>query len=388
MKVRYAAFLPLILIVMMLGVFAVQAQDPKPLFVEEGSTLPYSPHSPTSSQATSALGYKITTSADDPSCDTIFGGYIDLAEMNIYATAQTTQDPDGDNFAIGPYFTTGGLIDFYGRQYDGLRITDDGFILFGSDYGKPWEPQIIPQKEGPNAIAAPLWQNMKVVYNQRANHGISLGVSQDNAYMVIEFDNVRLVNAPTNQYDMEIVMRRKVSHAPGAHEIVFAYDNLNGSLAGPLTIGLENGAGESGVALVNKERARGVISDGFMVCFDAINGSPPEDTPAAIQASDGIYEDRVRVTWAEVDQAARYDVYRADENGDYEAKIGIAEETLFRDYSAKAGVPYTYRVKACNEYGCSDPSPHDMGWRAGDDDEPVPKPPYENLYYMPLAVTK
>ena len=190
MKGRFAAILPLILIVMLIVVFAAQAEDDIPFFVEEGAALPDSPSVETNFQATSALGYKITTSADDPSCDTALGGYIDLAQMNIYVTAQTTQDPDGDNFAIGPYFTNGGLIDFYGRQYDGLRITDDGFILFGTNYGKPWEPQIIPQRDAPNAIAAPLWQNMKVVYNKQANHGISLGVSQDGSILVIEFDNI------------------------------------------------------------------------------------------------------------------------------------------------------------------------------------------------------
>lgn len=379
MKVYIAAVLPLFLIAMVLGVFTAQAEDAQPFIDEEGAALPESPSTDTSSQETSALGYRITTSANDPACDTGFNGYIDLAKMNIYASARV---PSGDNFAVGPFFTNGGLIDFYGRQYNGLWISDDGFILFGTDYSKPWEPQIIPQVEAPNGLAALLWQNMKIVYDKRANHGVSLGVSQDGSIMVVEYDNVRLANAPTNQYDMEIVMRRKVSNKPGAYEIVFAYDNLNGSLAGPLTIGVENGAGDNGMALVNKESAIGIITDDFMVCFDAVTGAPPDETPSSIQASDGDFEDRVRVTWNEVDLAARYDVYRADANGHNEAKIGTTVETLFRDYSAAAGIPYTYHVKACNEYGCSSPSPQDMGWRSGDDD---PAPRYSNLFYIPFA---
>jgi hypothetical protein len=227
---------------------------------------------------------------------------------------------------------------------------------------------------------------MKIVYNQQANHGVSLGVSTDGNIMVVEFDDVRLVEAPNHRFDMEMIMRRKVSNAPGAYEIVFAYDNLNGTLEGPLTIGAENEAGDTGVALVNKGNAEQVISDGFMVCFDAVNGTPPVGTPDRIQASDGTFEDKVKVTWTDVNQADSYDVYRADENGNGEIKLGTVDYTLFNDIGATVGITYTYRVKACNDYGCSDPSPHETGWRAADD--PAPPPVYENLLYIPMSAGK
>ncbi len=101
----------------------------------------------------------------------------------------------------------------------------------------------------------------------------------DGSTIVIEYDNIQLASDPQSSFDMEIVMRRKTSSAPGAYEIVFAYDNLSGPLDGPLTIGIENGAGDSGVALVNKDSASQVISNGFMVCFNAVNGSPPGSYP-------------------------------------------------------------------------------------------------------------
>ena len=172
---------------------------------------------------------------------------------------------------------------------------------------------------------------------------------------------------------------RKVSSC-GDYEIVFVYDNLNGSLEGPLTIGVENAAGTSGVALVNKDSARQVISNGFMVCFDAVNGTPPSSTPSTIQASDGTYEDKVQVTWGDVNQAAHYDVYRADENGNSEIKLGTADNTRFNDTTAAAGITYTYRVKACNPFGCTNPSPHDTGWRAGDG--------FDKISYIPVALSK
>ena len=103
MKGHYAALLPLIFIVMMIGVFAVQAEDAKPLIVEEGTPLRNSPSTITTPQETSAFGYKITTSENDRLCDTGFGGYFDLLEeLNIPVTASipSPKDPDGDSFAL------------------------------------------------------------------------------------------------------------------------------------------------------------------------------------------------------------------------------------------------------------------------------------------------
>jgi len=386
MKLRYSFFVTIILIAMMVGVFAAKAEDAKPQFVEEATALQAGPLSVTNPDETSALGYKISTSNDDPLCDTKYGGYINLEDQGILATARV---PSGDNFAIGPFFTGGGSIEFYGRQNEGLWLTDDGFVIFDSaNYGnRPWEPQLIPQVGGPNGLAALLWQNMQIVYDKEANYGVSLGASMDGSIIVVEFDNVRLANSPNDSYDVEMVMRRQVNNTPGVYEIVFAYDNLHGTLAGPLTIGVENAAGDSGVALVNRGSAAQVISDGLMVCFDAAYGSPPSATPSSIQASDGTYEDKVHVTWDDVSEAAHYDVYRADVNGNSEIKLGTASEPLFDDIYASAGITYTYRVKACNEYGCSNPSDHDSGWRAGDD-PPPPPPVYDNIYYIPVAVTK
>ena len=127
MKLRYSALLPIIVIIMVTTVFAVQAQDVKPLIVEEGTPLQASPTSATTPSATSALGYKITTSKDDPLCDTGFNGYLNLQDLNMPVSARV---PGSDNFAIGPFFTHIGPIEFFGRQYGGIYITDDGFVIF------------------------------------------------------------------------------------------------------------------------------------------------------------------------------------------------------------------------------------------------------------------
>lgn len=109
---------------------------------------------------------------------------------------------------------------------------------------------------------------------------------------------------------------------------------------------------------------------GFLVgCF--LLTSPP--APENISASDGEYLDQVLVTWSSSRGASRYEVFRAtEEDGDYE-KIGETPATRFSDTEASANVLYWYRVRACNQFGCSAFSQADSGWRLGQMAPSVPR---------------
>jgi hypothetical protein len=141
------------------------------------------------------------------------------------------------------------------------------------------QAQFIPQASNPNDVAAMLWQDREVVYNADTNRGVTVAYTTDLETIVVEYDNIQIAGKPNDTYDFEIVLNRTIDEAVGAYEIVFAYDNLKGSLAGPLTIGTENAAGNVATALVNQDSAAGTISDGFMVCFDA---NLPSFDPVAI----------------------------------------------------------------------------------------------------------
>jgi hypothetical protein len=87
------------------------------------------------------------------------------------------------------------------------------------------------------------------------------------------------------------------------------------------------------------------------------------DVPANVQASDGLYETRVAVTWAPVPCAQSYEIYRAETvEGPYEL-LGSTMIAAYDDTLVVDTVAQQYRVRACSsELGCSDYGT-DTGWR-------------------------
>ena len=306
--------------------------------------------------------YTISTNVEDPLCDTGFDGYVDLESIKIYPWLGV----EGNNVAWGPFFNNVGPITYFGLRYNELWITDDGFIVFDvhKNFSHSWIPQHISDPALPNNVIAPLWQDMEIIEDRQTNRGVSAAQTPDGNVMVLEFDDLQLVGRPKQKYDMEIVMQRKVSHKKGVYEIVFAYDNLKGTLAGPLTVGVENWAGTNASAFVNNEDATGLLKNGLIICFDAVAGAPPESGPEDVQATDGDYVDKVNITWTEVDGGETYEVYRAEAMDDPKTKLGESEGIHYQDTTAKAGKPYIYWVTTCNTFGCSDLGSHDTGWRA------------------------
>ncbi|MCC7277943.1 MAG: hypothetical protein IT487_06460, partial [Chromatiaceae bacterium] len=94
------------------------------------------------------------------------------------------------------------------------------------------------------------------------------------------------------------------------------------------------------------------------------SGTLVPGTPAAPTASDGSYNDRVRVTWSAVSGATQYLVYRATSATDTPSLLGSPTAASFDDMGAVAGTTYYYWLKACNSAGCSGFSGYNTGYRA------------------------
>jgi hypothetical protein len=78
-------------------------------------------------------------------------------------------------------------------------------------------------------------------------------------------------------------------------------------------------------------------------------------------ATDGVFAAKVRVSWALVTGASRYEVYRAPAACDAYAELGETTTSTFDDTSVTPQQAYWYKVRACNACGCSDPSSADAG---------------------------
>jgi hypothetical protein len=104
----------------------------------------------------------------------------------------------------------------------------------------------------------------------------------------------------------------------------------------------------------------------FRLVVDGQTVVPGPTAPAApsnVQASDGAYSDKVHVTWASSPGTTYYEVYRAPTLAETKSLVGSPSDSWYDDTTALVDTIYYYWVKACNEWGCSEYSAHDDGWR-------------------------
>jgi len=88
--------------------------------------------------------------------------------------------------------------------------------------------------------------------------------------------------------------------------------------------------------------------------------------PTGVTASDGTFQDRVRVSWTASSGATYYQVFRntsSSHSGETTLTSSIGSSP-YDDTSAAAGQTYYYWVKACNSAGCSGYSAYNTGYRA------------------------
>jgi uncharacterized repeat protein (TIGR01451 family) len=208
--------------------------------------------------------YNVTNSVTDLTCDTGFGGYADLKTFGINTLASIVGDTKAWTLTPGSV-----PFNFYGVDYPTISFTDDGFALFdvATNYaGSPWTNQNIPDVAKPNAVVAPLWQDMEIVYDAVTNKGVSLANIGGGIGSVIEYDDIQIFGDPTTTYDFEIVYWHEQDDTPGYPEIIFAYDNINGPLNAS-TIGLENYGGTAATTYAYNSAS---FANGYQVCFDLV----------------------------------------------------------------------------------------------------------------------
>jgi hypothetical protein len=209
-------------------------------------------------------------------CDTgIAGlsGYIDLGGLGF------DLDPsiDGNNISFN-VLPTQNMTLFGSERLGGFNVTDDGFVYFNSQPGaNPGAPTDIPNPAMPNDMAAVLWGDMVVVYDEAAGSGVTAARGSANL-TVIEWDNMQRapLGSSSDQIDFEAVFSGRIDDDPNKFEIVFAYDNIVGDFSDAI-IGIENESGTAG------SKYSGPLSDGMMICWDYAD-QPTDPTVLTFQA--------------------------------------------------------------------------------------------------------
>ncbi len=88
----------------------------------------------------------------------------------------------------------------------------------------------------------------------------------------------------------------------------------------------------------------------------------PPEIPTGVTASDGTYLDAIQITWGETDRTKEYRIYTClDSNVETCSLLGISTDTLHL-HRTQSHNPVYYRLKACNDYGCSNFSAGDTGY--------------------------
>ncbi|MEJ2737208.1 MAG: hypothetical protein P8189_27215, partial [Anaerolineae bacterium] len=112
------------------------------------------------------------------------------------------------------------------------------------------------------------------------------------------------------------------------------------------------------------------LCSGYSAYDTGYRSVPPPVAPTNVEASDGTYTDRVRVTWSSSSGATYYQVWRAGSATGTKTLLSSPTGSPYDDTGATAGTTYYYWLRACHTtWGCSGYSAYDTGYRS------VPPPP-------------
>ncbi len=96
---------------------------------------------------------------------------------------------------------------------------------------------------------------------------------------------------------------------------------------------------------------------------NATTPQPPTSVLTNLTATDGDFTDKVVLTWSSVPDTTYYETYRSDAtDGTYTKVSNNLTLTTLTDTDVAQDNTYYYKVKACNEVGCSDFSSINSGY--------------------------
>jgi len=131
---------------------------------------------------------------------------------------------------------------FYGIVYTSVQICTNGWLSFTSASDE-WTNQEIPNREEPNTLIAPFWDDL----NPESGGNIYYLSDPDNDRFIVQWDQVPHYDDPpdTGTYSFQVIL-----FSDG--RIVYQYQHLEGAI-NSCTVGIENETGSDGLQVVFNE---------------------------------------------------------------------------------------------------------------------------------------
>ncbi len=125
---------------------------------------------------------------------------------------------------------------FYGTEYDSVRVYSNGFLTFSDFVGNSFGNQAIPSGASVNNIIAPFWDDL----DQSVTDGGTtyVGTLPDGRF-VVQFDQVKRYLQGTSSLTFQAILGPE-------GDIEFQYGTMTGTLTSA-SVGIENASGEVGL---------------------------------------------------------------------------------------------------------------------------------------------
>ncbi len=133
---------------------------------------------------------------------------------------------------------------YYGYDYTTLWVCTNGWACFGLDPGtNDYSNNPIPDAASPNALLAPLWDDLTMV-----DGAVYTYTSADGDTFIIEWNNARELSGSV-YYNFEIILVNPAAcdEVAGNGEVIFKYQSIDAAGLDDATVGIENEDGSLGV---------------------------------------------------------------------------------------------------------------------------------------------
>lgn len=248
--------------------------------------------------------YIVTDNMTDPTCKTpIGGGYMDLEQFGLATDPGIPGAGEDGDFYLWQYTNIGANMSWFdGVTSEPPIFASDGHAYMNGALSQEnwwnYETQEFPNPLAPNDVMAMFMSDMKVVYDEALNKGITAATLGGGAGWIVEYDDVEFFDNPALSMDVEVFAWTVSEPVASGADILFAFDNVVGQWPPYNTIGLENADGTIGVTYQHDGPAP---ANGLVVCFDY---APAGMEPIIISYDAKVVTDKIDV---DVANTAKHD---------------------------------------------------------------------------------